>query len=56
MNEEENLIETIMRSSGYGDYDNYNSEEIREKWRKFLRSDSNDSMVREQSRHQETDS
>lgn len=56
MNEEEDLIETIMRASGYGNYNNYNSEEIREKWRKFLRSDSNDSMVQEQPRHQETDS
>ena len=50
MNEEqlkecEDIVETIMRAMGYGSYDDYNSEEIRDKWRKEMRDDKNDSVV-----------
>jgi hypothetical protein len=53
MNEEqlkecEAMVELIMRAMGYGDYDKYNSEEEREKWREFVEEGKNDSVVREQ--------
>lgn len=35
----EDMVETIMRSSNTGSYDTYSDEEIREKWRKFLKEE-----------------
>ena len=46
----EDLVETIMRAMGYNDYDMYNNEELRAKWRKFVRCEEHETVVREQLR------
>lgn len=51
MNEEyEKQVETIMLAMGYKDYKDYVNEKERNYWRKFVKEDENDTMVREQRR------
>lgn len=46
----DDLVETIMRSYYMGSYEKYNNEEIRNQWKKRLRSDNDgETLVREQS-------
>ena len=44
----EDLVETIMRQYYMGNYEAYMNEEIRNKWKERLRSESDETVVQQQ--------
>ena len=51
----EDLVETIMRQYYMGSYEAYMNEEIRNKWKEKLRSESDETVVQQQSGRGERD-